>query len=679
MDSSKAGKVNGRAQQMARWRWLLDLLRPSLGFGLTLSMFWFWRVLGLLALGKWGYRAAVTDAVAFAWDILLVGGWFLLARLLPQVRWRGALLAAFALGVVGSLLVRGADVAYCALSGGHFNSEGFLYLRLENVVLLTDGDGPLALACFFGSSVVAVLGLVLDARRGAWRLRGVPEGRRQRALGASFALAACALPLAMGFEAIEERRHRLVPEAFFMHEWLVWRRVLEDPNVSAELPRELAERLRDTGLIAAQPLYPRFPLSRATLDPTPFPYPKRQSPERGRPNVVVTLVEQLNREFVHAFSGELRDVMPELSAFAKRATMVTEYQSTTNPTIHALVASVCSVFASSDDRALKIGQREDKEALTQASLTCLPKVLKDLGYRTVFIQGGRKEFAGKQDFLVGHGFEEMHGLPELQARFPERHVSRWGMHDNSLIEYTEEQIARLEAQRERDGRPFFVMMLTLDTHSPGLPPPECPEPSFAAEHPDGNSRSMLHSLHCTDAALGRLGRFITDVPARANSTIWAVTGDHPTAALQFVRRIHQRKGQRYSGWSGRLPLILYDPTHALPAEVPVLSSHLDLAPTLLHMLDVRDVPNSMTGHSIFGLRAKLPMLVGRQGPKYIALYRPGKTQSMTPGRLRELCDQSAPIFNGDAYALSSCELLGWLQLQNALWNEGRIFPRRDQH
>jgi hypothetical protein len=122
MDSSKAGKVNGRAQQMARWRWLLDLLRPSLGFGLTLSMFWFWRVLGLLALGKWGYRAAVTDAVAFAWDILLVGGWFLLARLLPQVRWRGALLAAFALGVVGSLLVRGADVAYCALSGGHFNS-----------------------------------------------------------------------------------------------------------------------------------------------------------------------------------------------------------------------------------------------------------------------------------------------------------------------------------------------------------------------------------------------------------------------------------------------------------------------------------------------------------------------------------------------------------------------------
>ncbi|HTU63892.1 MAG TPA: sulfatase-like hydrolase/transferase, partial [Polyangiales bacterium] len=454
MDSSKAEDVAGTTPQasqlVVRWRWLSDLLRPSFGFGLTLAMFWFWRVLGLLALGKWGYRVAATDAVAFAWDILLVGGWFLLARLLPQRRFRGAQLAGLALGVIGALLVRGADVAYCALSGGHFNSEGFLYLRLENLALLTDGDGPLVVACFFGSSVLGVLGLVLDARR----LRAAPS-RRQRGLAAGLALASCALPLAIGFEAIEERRHRLVPEAFFMHEWLVWRRVLEEPNVSSELPRELSERLRETGLIAAQPLYPRFPLSRATLDPTPFPYAKRaQATERGRPNVVVTLVEQLNREFVHAFSGEMRGVMPELSAFAKRATMVTEYQSTTNPTIHALVASVCSVYASSDDRALKIGQREDKEALAHASLTCLPKVLRDLGYRTVFIQGGRKEFAGKQDFLVGHGFEEMHGLPELRARFPKRHVSRWGMHDNTLIEYTEEQIARLEALRERDGRPF---------------------------------------------------------------------------------------------------------------------------------------------------------------------------------------------------------------------------------
>lgn len=105
MESGGVSEADGAGvqvrQRWVRWRGLSDLVRPSLGFGLALLVFWFWRVLALLALGKWGYRFAVSDGVAFVWDVLLVGGWFSLARMAGPSRGRGVLLTGFGVGTGG--------------------------------------------------------------------------------------------------------------------------------------------------------------------------------------------------------------------------------------------------------------------------------------------------------------------------------------------------------------------------------------------------------------------------------------------------------------------------------------------------------------------------------------------------------------------------------------------------
>ncbi|HEX2676171.1 MAG TPA: LTA synthase family protein, partial [Polyangiales bacterium] len=444
---------------------------------------------------------------------------------------------------------------------------------------------------------------------------------------------------------------------------------------SAALPSDVMKRFVHAGLMPAIPLYKGYPLTHSVIDPTPFPYPAAPNAAPGRPNLVFTLVEQLNWEFVTSFSKQLSGVMPELSALSQRMTRVTEYQSTANPTIHALVASLCSLHAASHYRDVNRGRAGD--ALTGTPFVCLPKILKDLGYRTVFIQGGEKTFASKEAFLHAHGFEEVHGRPELEQRFPGTDISRWGLHDDVLVAYVQEQIARLEKLRAQDGRPYFVMMLTLDTHSPGLPPPDCQLPkNLERISSDRDSRTMLRALHCTDLSLGKLGRFILDDPARSRSTLWAVTGDHPTSAMRFVRDLFSRQGKPYSGWSGRLPLMLYDPTHQLPQRVAVLSSHIDLAPTLLHMLGVKEAPSAMMGLSIFGLRREHPMLVGRVGPKYVALYRPGRTESLTMGALRDRCTNKEPVLANDRIALSSCDLLHWVTWQDTLWSQKKLFPAK---
>ena len=191
---------------------------------------------------------------------------------------------------------------------------------------------------------------------------------------------------------------------------------------------------------------------------------------------------------------------------------------------------------------------------------------------------------------------------------------------------------------------------------------------------DEDSRTMMQAVHCTDAALGELGHFILDDPARSDRTLWAMTGDHPSEPLEFLDKLHARRHRAYGGWSGRLPLLLHDPTHTLPQRVPVLSGHLDLAPTLLHILGITDVKNAMEGFSIFGERPAHPLLLGRMAPESVAIYRPGRTRSLSVEHLVELCDGRHSLLRGDAQAFSACELLTWLRWQNALWKYKRILP-----
>jgi phosphoglycerol transferase MdoB-like AlkP superfamily enzyme len=523
-----------------------------------------------------------------------------------------------------------------------------------------------------------MLALVLDGRayrrRAAASLPGLP--RFSTAYGSAFmAVLAIALPVTTGFGALDAQPERFVPEAAFLRQWLVWRGLITPPDAARlSLPSRLRPRLLALGLVPEHPLDASYPLLRAQLDATPFPYPATAAAAAGKPNLVFTLVEQLNREFVHAFSGELPGVMPKLSALAQRMTMVTEYRSVTQPTIHALVASLCSMHGALPYEDVNL--RLVGGALEHTRLKCLPEILRDAGYHTVYIQAGSNRFAGTDGFLRAHGFEDIYGADQLEPIFAGRDLSIWGVHDDALIEFAEGKIKALEAERAAGGRPFFVMVQTLDMHAPGHPPANCALPKeLDGVTQDPDSRTMIRAVHCTDAALGELGHFILDDPARAERTLWAITGDHPSEPLALLDALAKKRGEpRYAGWSGRLPLLLYDPTHALPARAAVLSGHLDLAPTLLHMLGIRDVKNAMAGYSIFGQRPGHALLLGRMAPENVAIYGSKATRSLSIDQLVSACDLRLPLLHGDASALDACELLDWLRWQNALWKYKRIFP-----
>jgi hypothetical protein len=198
----------------SRWPRVRPLVAP-IALALTLVFF---RALSLLAMQKWDYELGLVDALAFAWDVPLAAALLALGRL-PQLvaaspsasRTRSVLgwlgLWPVAMLVFAAFLARCADVAYTALTGGHWVSAGFLYVSLSNLALLHDGDGPLLVGCLGLASLVAWLALWFDARVFRQRMRdlqpfaSVPAVARKLAL---VALLGLAVPFAVGFDAPEE-------------------------------------------------------------------------------------------------------------------------------------------------------------------------------------------------------------------------------------------------------------------------------------------------------------------------------------------------------------------------------------------------------------------------------------------------------------------------------------------
>ncbi len=91
----------------------------------------------------------------------------------------------------------------------------------------------------------------------------------------------------------------------------------------------------------------------------------------------------------------------------------------------------------------------------------------------------------------------------------------------------------------------------------------------------------LNSVHHLDGQLGRVFAYL-DVNGLLDSTIVVVTGDH---GEEFMEKGRWGHGSGFSEEQTRVPLVLRIPGRP-PAQIDRMTSHLDIAPTLLSLLGV---------------------------------------------------------------------------------------------
>lgn len=318
-------------------------------------------------------------------------------------------------------------------------------------------------------------------------------------------------------------------------------------------------------------------------------------------NLVLIYVESLQNKFVQAGRP--------LGDWRARHTGASRFVSLpgTQWTLGGMVASQCGL------PLMPMGWRGrnhfDERQAPLRGATCLGDVLRKAGYETVFVGGADPAFAGKQYFLHGHGFHQVLGRSDIHTQMSGYQSPRdwWGAEDHTLMAFATLVLDDLE----RSDKPFFLNLLTLDTHGPdGLASRHCPEPGHTQR-----LRAIFDcSLRATEAFLEELGR-----RGRMSDTVVVVMGDHPFMA---------------PGWSSRRPADGNNPDEdvffaiALPGRGPQVLppiSHLDVFPLALQALG--PTPDQPLALALGRTPPTLPSLVARDGRERLA----SRLRSPSPG------------------------------------------------
>lgn len=293
-------------------------------------------------------------------------------------------------------------------------------------------------------------------------------------------------------------------------------------------------------------------------------------PQR-RLNVVVVLEESLGSEFVGALRrGAERTLTPNFDAFAREGTLLTSAYSTGNRTIRAIEATTASLPPLPGISLVRRPQSR--------GLFTLPALLREHGYETLFVYGGRALFDGMGGYLGRNGVERI----VEQADYP-RHTfaTAWGVADEAIFHRA---LAEMDGMA-REGRPFYSLVLSVSNHRPF---------EFPRDHvrPDPALSRRENAVRYADWALGDFMRRASRRPW-FDDTLFVVMGDH---------------GPRVYG-EARIPLASYEvpilflgPGVAAGERVATLASSLDVPPTVLGVLGL-DYESRFFGRDVLRLPA----------------------------------------------------------------------------
>lgn len=289
---------------------------------------------------------------------------------------------------------------------------------------------------------------------------------------------------------------------------------------------------------------------------------------RTPPNIVLLVIEGLGRSFSGP-GASLGSFTPFLDELATKSLYWENFLADQGRTFGVLPSLLGSLpFAQQGFEALDTHMPEHATLLS---------VLKSQGYHLRFYTGTDASFDNERAFLQQQGVDRILERKDFGPGYPR--INEWGYDDNELVSF-------VLADGARDTRqPFVDVIQTITTHSPyRFPGQERYARPFeerlahlgvAEAEKDGYRayRDIYTSVMYLDDSLRRYFAEAARRPGFAN-TIFIVTGDHRLPELPIAEWI-----DRY-----HVPLLVYSPLLKAPRRIKSVSSHFDVAPSLLALL-----------------------------------------------------------------------------------------------
>ena len=282
-------------------------------------------------------------------------------------------------------------------------------------------------------------------------------------------------------------------------------------------------------------------------------------------NVILVTIESLSARYLGSF-GDTRGLTPNLDALRKQSLFFNNFYATGTRTDRGLEAITLSIPPTPGRSIVKrIGRESGYASLGQQ--------FREQGYDSLFIYGGRGYFDNMNAFFSGNGYRvlDQSSVADAEMTF----LNAWGMCDEDLYNQT----LRAADVEYTAGKPFFLQLMTTSNHRPYT------YPEGKIDIPSGTGREG--ALKYTDYAIGR---FLAEARSKPwfDDTIFLFVADHTAGSAGKedlpVANYH-------------IPLFIYAPKLVAPREVSRLTSQIDIAPTLLGLLNL-DYTSTFFGHNV---------------------------------------------------------------------------------
>ncbi len=299
-------------------------------------------------------------------------------------------------------------------------------------------------------------------------------------------------------------------------------------------------------------------------------------------NVLVVVMESTGANYLGLY-GSRYDTTPEMEQEARFGLVYDNFYCHMGLTANSLAALTLSIFP-------YMTWREYTVEYPSYPGTTLAQLLKPRGYRTAFIHTGYLQYTNQDGFLAHRGFDELLDIEDLGGQV----VSSWGGDDRQLVD-------AILAWVDRDpSLPFHLMAWTNESHHPYEPAPHHGRVDFFGDGPPPPDAydlgRYLNTVRSVDHELGRLFDGLRE-RGLDQDTLVVITGDHgeafgdPHPTWGHGARIYEE--------NVRVPLLIWSPA-LFPGggRVAGIGSHVDVMPTIAHLLGVSPAP-SWEGRSLF--------------------------------------------------------------------------------
>ncbi len=283
-------------------------------------------------------------------------------------------------------------------------------------------------------------------------------------------------------------------------------------------------------------------------------------------NVMVFTVESLSASFMKSF-GNRQNLTPFLDSLRDKSLFFTRMYATGTRTTRGLEAVTLSIPPTPGRSIVKRVGREK-------NLWSIGNVLKEKGYEVRFLYGGHGYFDNMNAFFAGNGYEitDEGDMPASEVGFR----NAWGVADEYLFNAVIKSADRAEAGK----KPFFFHIMTTSNHRPY---------SYPAGRIDIRSHTGRRgAVKYTDWAFADFFKKARGKPW-FDKTLFVILADHTAGGAGKldlpVNRYH-------------IPMIIYAPKLVKPRIVNTMTSQIDVAPTILALLNM-DYRSFAYGRNIF--------------------------------------------------------------------------------